>query len=85
MSLDSPAPAPRCRMRLYLDQAAPLRGTGSGAPRAGLWPWRGPARHAHAVPATVGRCPDVVNRPGAALAWPVPFALDCPAHARLRD
>jgi len=32
-------------------QAAPLRGAGSGAPRAGLWPWRGPARNDRAVPA----------------------------------
>jgi hypothetical protein len=32
-----------------LDQAAPLRGAGSGAPRAGLWPWEAPARRARAV------------------------------------
>ena len=32
-------------------QAAPLRGAGSGAPRAGLWPWEAPARRARAVPA----------------------------------
>ena len=36
------APATRCRIELYLDQAAPLRGAGSGAPRAGLWPWEAP-------------------------------------------
>ena len=41
------------------DQAAPLRGAGSGAPRAGLLPWGGPARAgrddltAHSSPATV--------------------------------
>jgi len=32
-------------------KSAPLRGAGSGAPRAGLWPWGGPARRARAVPA----------------------------------
>jgi hypothetical protein len=32
----------RCRIEPYVDQAAPLRGAGSGAPRAGLWPWQGP-------------------------------------------
>jgi len=32
-------------------KTAPLRGAGSGAPRAGLWPWRGPARRVRAVPA----------------------------------
>jgi hypothetical protein len=40
-------------------QAAPLRGAEAGAPRAGLWPWRGPARRARAAPATAGRCPDM--------------------------
>jgi hypothetical protein len=45
------APALRCRIEPYLIKAAPLRGAGSGAPRAGLWPWRGPARRARAVPA----------------------------------
>ena len=44
---------PRCvaEIALNYDQAAPLRGAGSGAPRAGLWPCRGPARRARAVPA----------------------------------
>ena len=32
----------RCRIVAVLDQAAPLRGAGSGAPRAGLWPWEAP-------------------------------------------
>jgi hypothetical protein len=43
---------PHCVAELShsLNQAAPLRGAGSGAPRAGLWPWRGPARRARAVP-----------------------------------
>ena len=36
--------------RAILSRAAPLRGTASGAPRAGLWPWGGPARRARAVP-----------------------------------
>jgi hypothetical protein len=36
------------------DQAAPLRGAGSGAPRAGLWPG-GPARRARAVLAALCR------------------------------
>ncbi len=31
--------------------AVPRRGTAFGAPRAGLWPWGGPARHARTVPA----------------------------------
>ena len=35
-------------------KAAPLRGTASGAPRAGLWPWGGPARRARAG---LGRVP----------------------------
>ena len=29
-----------CLAGRWPDQAAPLRGAGSGAPRAGLWPWR---------------------------------------------
>jgi hypothetical protein len=37
----------------FYNQAAPLSGAGSGAPRAGLWPWRGPARRARAVPASL--------------------------------
>jgi hypothetical protein len=37
------APALRCRIEPYLIKAAPLRGAGSGAPRAGLLPWRGPS------------------------------------------
>jgi len=35
----SPLGLPNCPTR---DQAAPLRGAGSGAPRAGLWPWEAP-------------------------------------------
>jgi hypothetical protein len=38
-----------CDNFLYGFKAAPLRGTASGAPRAGLWPW-GPTRRARAVP-----------------------------------
>jgi hypothetical protein len=43
-----------CRIEPYLIKAAPLRGTASGAPRAGLWPWKAPpgapAPSEHAMP-----------------------------------
>ena len=39
----------RCRVTASLDQGGAC-GAASGAPRAGLWPWRGPARRARAVP-----------------------------------
>jgi hypothetical protein len=48
-------------------RAAPLRGTASGAPRAGLWPWGGPARRARAVPsrpASVDLAGSLVTRSG---------------------
>ena len=51
----SRTPVVHCRIFPYQNQAAPLRGAGSGAPRAGLWPWGGPARRARAVPAASSR------------------------------
>ena len=48
-----PTPAhKRCTAEIALnyDQGGAC-GAASGAPRAGLWPWRGPARRARAVPA----------------------------------
>ena len=50
-----------CRIKPYWIKAAPLRGAGSGAPRAGLWPWGGPGRRARAVPATQLRPINYVN------------------------
>jgi hypothetical protein len=69
-----------CRIEPYLDQAAPLRGAGSGAPRAGLCLGR-PARRARAVPTE--RCIDLagsfVMHSGTA-DQPSSSARNCPAR-----
>jgi hypothetical protein len=48
-----PEPGDVQRLVLVADgiKAAALRGTASGAPRAGLWPWGGPAQRVRAAPA----------------------------------
>ncbi len=89
---------PHRRVRIALpnlavfDQAAPLRGAGSGAPRAGLCLGR-PARRARAVPAVPGHrsqaaCP--ARRIGASAGLlrrirAFPPRPSCPAHASRVD
>ena len=69
---------------IFVIKTAPLRGAGSGAPRAWLWPWRGPARRARAVPshgAALSRYGQS-GWLGAVASTPVLLAFDCPAPGR---
>jgi len=71
-----------CRIILMSsNQAAPLRGAGSGAPGAGLWPWEAPP--GAPAPSRAGRCPQIrraIRQAGAGVCGAAFLAPGCPAR-----